>query len=77
MMEPVLQWRPMQRCGAFPDARLLSVYEMGKLMGHNMGTTDVSEISETHLKKMMGLSLHVGTAGVMVCCLLASLAYAP
>ena len=62
---------------SFPDARLLSVYEMGKLMGHNMGNTDVSEINETNLKQMPGLSLHVGTAGELLCCLRAYHAYAP
>ena len=47
---------------SFPDARVLSVQEIGKLMGHDMCNTEVSGISETNLKKMLGLSLHVGTA---------------
>ena len=59
------------------DARVLSVQEIGKLMGHDMCNTELSGISETNLKKMLGLSLHVGTAGLIVCCLIASLAFAP
>ena len=62
---------------SLPDARVLSVQEIGKLMGHDMCNTEVSGISETNLKKMLGLSLHVGTAGLIVCCLIASLAFAP
>ena len=62
---------------SFPVARVLSVQEIGKLMGHDMCNTEVSGISETNLRNMLGLSLHVGTAGLIVCCRIASLAFAP
>ena len=57
---------------SLPDARVLTCLEMAKLMGHD-DTTNFSGLSETQIKKLLGMSLHVGTAGLMMSCILAGL----
>ena len=62
---------------SFPDARLLSTSEIATLMGHDTSSTQVADITETEFRKMLGLSLHVGVAGMVVAVLLASLGHEP
>ena len=62
---------------SFADARLLTASELAKLMGHDTSTMHVGDITEAQFKKVIGLSLHVGTAGLMMAALLASLGHAP
>ena len=44
-------------------------------MGHDTSSTQVANITEAAFRKMLGLSLHVGVAGMMVAVLLASLGH--
>ena len=62
---------------SFVDARLLSASELARLMGHDTSTLQVADITDAQFKQMLGLSLHVGTAGMMMAALLASLGHAP
>ena len=47
------------------------------LMGHDTSTLQVADITDAQFRQMLGLSLHVGTAGMMMAALLASLGHAP
>ena len=55
----------------FADASVLSIEEKLKLMGH--GPIDIMGFSPAQLKRMLGMSLHVGTAGLLMSILLSSL----
>ena len=58
---------------SFPDARLLSTSEVATLMGHDTSSMRVDGISDRQFRQLLGLSIHVGTAGMMAAVLLASL----
>ena len=58
---------------SFPDARLLSTSEVATLMGHDTSSMHVDCISDRQFRQLLGLSIHVGTAGMMAAVLLASL----
>ena len=58
---------------SFPDARLLSTSEVATLMGHDTSSMHVDGISDRQFRQLLGLSIHVGTAGMMAAVLLASL----
>ena len=60
---------------SFPDARLLSTPEIATLMGHDTSTLQVDGITDRQFRTLLGLSIHVGTAGMMVAVLLASLGH--
>ena len=62
---------------SFADARLLSASELARLMGHGTSTLQAADITDAQFKQMLGLSGHVGTAGMMMDALLASLGHAP
>jgi len=46
-------------------------------MGLDTSSTQVADITEAEFRKMLGLSLHVGVAGMVVAVLLASLGHEP
>ena len=58
---------------SFPDGRLLSTSEVATLMGHDTSSMEVDGISDRQFRQLLGLSIHVGTAGMMAAVLLASL----
>ena len=58
---------------SFPDGRLLSTSEVATLMGHDTSSMHVDGISDRQFRQLLGLSIHVGTAGMMAAVLLASL----
>ena len=62
---------------SFPDARILNAAEVAKLMGHDVSAYNIRELRDGSFRKMLGLSLHVATAGLMMTSLLASLAHSP
>ena len=53
--------------------RTLSVNEMGKLMGQELCDADLRNTSETQMRHMLGMSIHVATAGFALIGLLASI----
>ena len=61
---------------SIPDARALTCLEMAKLMGHDENT-NFSGLSDPQVRKLLGMSLHVGTAGLMMSCVLAGLGHGP
>ena len=52
--------------------RLLDVSEMAKLMGHDLGKADLRFTSAAQMSTMLGMSMHVGTAGFALSGLLAA-----
>ena len=68
---------PTLACNAdmwsFPDAKGLSVMELAKLMGHDASKYDLADTSMTAFRHMLGSSIHVGTLGLMMACLFATL----
>ncbi len=60
---------------SMPDANVLNNAECFKLMGHSVDKLVLDDnLSQTALKKMLGMSLHVGTAGLLVSASLSSIA---
>ncbi len=56
------------------DGRTLTACQIAKLMGHKLDDIGVHfKLAETNLRKMLGMSLHVGTAGIAMTGLLASI----
>ena len=62
---------------SLPDARVLNRLDMAKLMCHDATSTNFSGLSEPQVRKLLGMSLHVGTAGLMRSCILSGLGYGP
>ena len=60
---------------SFPDARLLSTSEIATLMGHDTSSLKVDGITERQFRKMLGLGIHVGIAGLMIDVIFASLGH--
>ena len=58
---------------SFADARLLSQPEIATLMGHDTSSLQVDGVTDKQFRTLLGLSIHVGTAGMMAAVLLASL----
>ena len=54
-------------------ASTLTTAEVARLMGHELQTLNLQNISERQFRGMIGMSLHKGTAGVLMLGLLASL----
>ena len=54
------------------DADCLSTSELAKLMGHNIEKLKLVKISESKMRHMLGMSLHLATAGALMVGLLAS-----
>ena len=54
------------------DANVLNIGEIFKLMGHREVLSRDS-LKPTHLKTLLGMSLHVGTAGLLISSILASI----
>ena len=52
--------------------RELTVSEMAKLMGHALDNVDLRLTSETNMRHMLGMSMHVTTAGFALAGLMAS-----
>ena len=52
--------------------RLLTVSEMAKLMGHDFSNADLSKTTECQMRSMLGMSMHVATAGYAMIGLLAA-----
>ena len=52
--------------------RLLNVSEMAKLMGLDLCEVDLRSITESQMRKMLGMSMHVATAGFALIGLLAA-----
>ena len=52
--------------------RYLTVSEMAKLMGHDFSNVDLTATSETQMRMMLGMSMHVATAGYTLVGLLAA-----
>ena len=46
--------------------------EMAKLMGHDLGTANVERTSSWSMAQMLGMSMHVATAGFALIGLLAA-----
>ena len=55
------------------DAATLTTAEKAKLMGHELSALGMTGVTETQFRKMLGMSLHRGTAGMIMIALLASL----
>ena len=54
-------------------AHTLTTAEMAKLRGHNLEAFKLTDVSERQFRRMIGMSLHRGTAGWLMMGLLASL----
>ena len=52
--------------------RALTVSEMAKLMGHDFNGADLRGTTETQMRHMLGMSMHVATAGFALTGLLAA-----
>ena len=52
--------------------RELRVSEMAKLMGQDLGETDLRFTSKEQMRHMLGMSMHVATAGFALTGLLAA-----
>ena len=52
--------------------RELTVSEMAKLMGHDLCETDLRFTSKEQMRQMLGLSMHVATAGFAITGLIAA-----
>ena len=52
--------------------RVLDVSEMGKLMGLDLSEVDLRSTTEPQMRKMLGMSVHVATAGFALIGLLAA-----
>ena len=52
--------------------RLLDVSEMAKMMGLDLSEVDLRSTTECQMREMLGMSIHVATAGFAVIGLLAS-----
>ena len=57
--------------------RELMVNEMAKLMGHDLGEADLRFTSVSQMRQMLGMSMHVATAGFALAGLLASVGAGP
>ena len=62
---------------SFVDARTLTPMELAALMGHKKSELNLADIKKSAFKRMIGLSLHVGTAGMVMSVLLPGLADGP
>ena len=62
---------------SFPDGRLLSIAELAKMMGHDISQYDLSGTTQTAFRAMLGNSIHVGTLGLAMVCLFATLGSDP
>ena len=51
--------------------RLLDVSEMAKVMGLDLSKVDLRFTAETHMRKMLGMNIHVATSGFALIGLLA------
>ena len=58
---------------SFRDADVLNVVETANLMGHDMDSLKLNAISESKFRKMLGVYMHKGVAGVLLIGLLAAL----
>ena len=58
--------------------RCLTVSEMAKLMGHDFSTdqADLTRTSEAQMRAMLGMSMHVATAGYAMIGVLAAVGFA-
>ena len=54
--------------------RELMVSEMAKLMGEDLGDADLRHTTESQMRHMLGMSMHVATAGFALTGLLAACA---
>ena len=52
--------------------RVLTVSEMAKVMGHALDSADLRLTKETHMRSLLGKSMHVSTAGFAMAGLMAS-----
>lgn len=52
--------------------RALDVSEMAKLMGHDLGEADLRYTTDNQMRQMLGMSMHVATAGFALTGLLAA-----
>ena len=62
---------------SFADARALTAGEVAKLMGHDPSTIKCKGGSESSFRELLGQSLHVAAAGLMMTSFMASLANDP
>ena len=60
------------RMWSMQAGRLLDVSEMAKMMGLDLSEADLRSTSETQMRKMLGMSMHVATAGFALIGLLAA-----
>ena len=57
---------------SFRAGRALDVIEVAKLMGHELDKMDLKGITESQMRRMLGNSMHVATAGFALIGLLAA-----
>ena len=57
---------------SFRAGRALDVIEVAKLMGHELDKMDLTGLTESQMRKMLGQSMHVATAGFALIGLLAA-----
>ena len=58
---------------SFRAGKALDVSEMAKLMGHNLDAVDLRGTTECQMRHMLGMSMHVATAGFALIGLLATI----